>query len=203
MASEVIQEDIEAEEVEEDQYLVFSVKSQEFGLQAMRVQEISRVLATTEVPNAPPYIEGIVNLRGRLASVINFRRKLGFEPRGHDEDTRIIIVEQAAFPIGVIVDSVEEVLRVPQEKVQLLPEASRTSTVEQYISGVGMLDKRLVLLLDMDRILTTAEVIEMGAMSQMMDKAGKMPQQAESESNESAASAPAAARKRQARRRAK
>ncbi|MCJ7829426.1 MAG: chemotaxis protein CheW, partial [Dehalococcoidia bacterium] len=80
------------EEVEPDQYLVFSVKSQEFAFQAMRIQEISRVLPITEVPNAPSYIDGVTNLRGRLATVMSFRRKFGFGSRKHDEDTRTIVV---------------------------------------------------------------------------------------------------------------
>lgn len=180
MADEVMQEDISEEEVEQDQYLVFTLKSQEFGLQAMRVEEISRVLNTTEVPNAPPYIEGIVNLRGRLASVVNFRKKFGFEPKEPDEDTRVIIVEQASFPIGIMVDSVEEVIKIPNEVVQKLPEATSTSVVEEYITGVGMLDNRLIILLDAEKVLTKAELTELGTMSQMLDEAKRTPEKAES-----------------------
>ena len=84
MVDEPVRNEIEAEEVEQDQYLVFTIQSQEFGIQAMWVQEISQVLETTEVPNAPAYIDGIANLRGRLASVIDFRKKFGFEPKEHD-----------------------------------------------------------------------------------------------------------------------
>src|SRR4051812_44082426 len=86
-------DDAEAEEIEQDQYLVFTAMGQEFGIQAMRVKEISAMIEITKVPKAPPYIEGILNLRGRLVSVINFRKKFGFEPQKQDEDTRIVIVE--------------------------------------------------------------------------------------------------------------
>jgi len=196
MADEVMQEDISEEEVEQDQYLVFTAKSQEFGLQAMRVEEISRVLDTTEVPNAPPYVEGIVNLRGRLASVVNFRKKFGFEPKEPNEDTRVIIVEQASFPIGIMVDSVEEVIKIPNEVVQKLPEATSTSVSEAYITGVGMLDNRLIILLDAEKVLTKAELTEVGAISQMVDKAGEMPERAES--NKIDAAQPLTARKREA-----
>ena len=179
MADEVMKEDIDEEEVEQDQYLVFTVNSQEFGLQAMRISEISRVLDTTDVPNAPPYIEGIVNLRGRLASLISFRKKFGFEPKEPDEDTRIIILEQATFPIGIMVDRVEEVIKIPNEKVEKLPEATSTSVAEEYVTGVGVLDNRLIILLDADKVLTKSELIEVGAVSQITDEARKTSKKAE------------------------
>ncbi len=150
---EVAKTEDEVEEVEQDQYLVFSIESQEYGIQAMRVQEISRVVPTTKIPNAPPYIEGIMNLRGKLGSVINFRRKFAFAEKAPDEDTRIIIVERANFPTGIIVDSVQEVIRIPDEAVQGMPETSRTKVVEDYVKGVGMLEKRLIILLDVNRML--------------------------------------------------
>jgi len=181
MVNEVVTDEIEEEELEQDENLVFTVRSQEFGIQAVRVQEISRVLPTTKVPNAPPYIEGIMNLRGRLASVINFRKKLGFEPKEHDEDTRVIVVELDTFPIGIIVDSVEEVIKIPDEKVQNLPESAITSVSKDYMTGVGMLDNRLVILLDVDKVLTSTELIELGEISQMMEKTEEAPEPAETD----------------------
>ena len=168
MSDEVVRDNLDEEEieVETDQYLVFRVKNQEFGFQAMRVQEISSVINTTEIPNAPPYIEGIMNLRGRLASVISFRKKFGFEPKEYDEDTRIIILEQGGFPIGIIVDSVEEVIKIPDEKVQKLPQTSITPLSKEYITGVGILDKRLIILLDVDKVLNKTEIAEASAISQ-------------------------------------
>ena len=112
-----------------------------------------------------------MNLRGRLASVINFRKKLGFEPKEHDEDTRVIVVELDTFPVGIIVDSVQEVIKIPDEKVQKLPESTTTSASKDYMTGVGMLDDRLVILLDVDKVLTVAELIELGEINQMVDKA--------------------------------
>lgn len=170
MASEIINEDTNVGEVEKDQYVVFSVKLQEFGFRAMQVREISRVLSTTEVPNAPPYIDGILNLRGELASVINFRKKFGFEPKEHDEDTRIIIVEHGDFPIGIVVDSVEEVLKIPDEVVQKLPESPVTTVATDVITGVGMLENRLIILLDVDSVLTGTELIEFESIKQMVEE---------------------------------
>lgn len=189
MATQVDQatiEDLEEEEFEEDQYLVFTVKSQEFGLRALQVQEISSALGTTEVPNAPLYVDGILNLRGRLVSVINFRKKFGFEPKERDEDTRIIILEHEGFPVGILVDSVEEVIKIPDEEVQRLPTSAATSTSaeEEYIAGVGVLDTRLVILLDIDKVLTRTELMEMSAIEQAIGDVRARENTAEGQSQE-------------------
>ncbi len=160
------QAELGAEEIEKDQYLVFKITSQEYAIQAARVQEISRVAATTQVPTAPQHIEGILNLRGQLATVINFRKKFGLDPKDADEDTRIIIVEHGGFPIGVMVDSVEEVIKIPDDKVQKLPEAAATAVSREYVTGVGMLEDRLIVVLDADKILTKSEFAEAEAARQ-------------------------------------
>jgi len=121
-----------------------------------------------------------MNLRGRLASVINFRKRLGFEAKEHDEDTRVIVVELDTFPVGIIVDAVEEVIKIPDEKVQKLPETTTTSASKDYMTGVGMLDNRLVILLDVDKVLTSTELIELGEINQMMEKAEEAQEPAES-----------------------
>ena len=170
MTTEAMKEDIEEEEIEQDQYLVFTSRSQDFGIQAMRIQEISAPLSITKVPNTPPYIEGIINLRGRLVSVMDFRKKFMFETKEHDEDTRIIMVEYGSYPIGIIVDSAEEVIKIPNEKVQKLPEVITTSVSQECITGVGMPDnKRLVILLDADKVLTSTDLAELDATRKAME----------------------------------
>jgi len=169
MVNEIAKEDIESEEIEKDQYLVFTSKSQEFGIQAMRVHEISTPLGITKIPNTPAHIEGIVNLRGRLVSVIDFRKKFRFDVKEHDEDTRVIIVECGGYPTGIIVDSVEEVIKIPDEKVQKLPEGVATSVSQEYITGVGILDNRLVVLLDVDKVLTKTDLAEMESARQTIE----------------------------------
>lgn len=156
------------EDIEQDQYLIFTAMAQEFGIQAMRVKEISAIMPITKVPNAPAYIEGILNLRGRLVSIINFRKKFGFEAKAIDEDTRIVIVEHGGFPIGILVDNVEEVIRIPNANVQKLPVAAVTTTSEEYLTGVGMLDsRRLIVLLDADQLLTKTEVLNAEALQKI------------------------------------
>ena len=159
------------EEVEPDQYLVFNVRSQEFGFQAMRIQEISRVLPITTVPNAPPYIDGVTNLRGRLATVMSFRRKFGFESTENDEDTRTIVIELEGSPIVITVDSVEEVVRIPDETVQSMPTSTGGRAAREYMKGVGMLGNRLIMLLDVDKVLTETELVDLGEIHQAMREA--------------------------------
>src|SRR5205807_753763 len=104
-------------------------------------------------------------------SIINFRKKFGFEVKTQDEDTRIVIVEHRGFPIGIMVDSVEEVIRIPNENVQKLPEAAVSTASEEYLNGVGMLDKRLIVLLDADQLLSKAEVLEADALRRVTAEA--------------------------------
>lgn len=166
----LLKEEIEAEEIEQDQYLILTVKGQEFGIQAMRIQEITAMIDIAEVPNAPPHIEGILNLRGRLVSVVNFRKRFSFEEKAHDEDTRIIIMEHAGFPVGIIVDIVEEVIKISSDKVQQIPPTATSSLPEGYITGVGIMDNRLIILLDIDRVLNKSEVLEPEAMKKAIEK---------------------------------
>jgi len=142
-----------ADELELDQYVVVRVRDQEYGIQALGVQEISLVAPVTEVPGAPPYLLGIMNLRGQLVSVIDFRRKFGLEPGAHDEDTRIVLVDHGGFPVGVVVDEVVEVLRIPDPSVQALPEGTAGAASQSHALGVAVLDERLITLLNIDRVL--------------------------------------------------
>lgn len=160
MSSTDAAEDTENLEVEQDQYLIFTCAGQEFAIQGMRVQEISAPLNVTKIPGTPPHLEGIANLRGRLVSVVDFRRKFGFEAHAHDEDTRIVLAEYDGYPIGLTVDSVEEVIRIPDDKVQKLPESVGTPISREFITGMGVLEGRIIILLDVNRLLSGSAVPE-------------------------------------------
>ena len=172
-ASIIQEEDVE---IEADQYLIFGIEGQEFGIQAMRVQEISTILPITKVPHAPSNVEGIMNLRGKLASVISFRQMFSFPDRDFDEETRIIVVEYDDYPLGLIVDAVEEVVKIPDEIVHMLPEATSKAIAEEFIRGVGMLDKRLIILLNIERIVGKPELLSTDIMRKAIEdvKNGKV-----------------------------
>lgn len=169
MKEQIINDELEAEEVEQDQYLVFKVMSQEFCVQAMWVQEISRPLELTRVPNSFPYIDGVANLRGRLSTVINFRKKIGFEAKPHDEETRIIVIEHKGFPIGMTVDSVEEVIKIPDDLVHRLPGSASSVMENEPITGIGMVDKRMIIMLDIKKILDGTAMPDIEKIKQALD----------------------------------
>lgn len=178
--TQVIADEIEAEEVERDQYLVFKVKAQEFCIQAMWVQEISRPLELTQVPNALPYIDGVANLRGRLSTVINFRKKIGFQDKEHDEETRIIVIEHKGYPIGMTVDSVEEVIKIPDDMVQKMPAATKSASEDEPITGIGMVNKRMIIMLDIKKILDGNTLLNLEKIQEALDS----PQAAEGKSEQ-------------------
>lgn len=137
------------------QIVSFHVGAEEFGLEILRVQEIIRVKELTRVPNLPPYVEGVINLRGSVIPVISLRRCFALESRSSDKQTRIVVVEMRSGVLGFVVDSVSEVLRIPTETVEPPPLLGKVE--REYVSGVGKLENRLLLLLDVDKLITASE----------------------------------------------
>jgi len=138
------------------QLVTFSIGEEEFGVDILKVQEIIRIMEITKVPKAPQFVEGVINLRGNVIPVIDLRKRFGLETREHDSQTRIIVIEINKMIVGFVVDSVSEVLRIPQNTVE--PPPPVVSGLEsEYISGVGKLEDRLLIMLDLDRLLSSEE----------------------------------------------
>ena len=133
------------------QVVSFRLGGEEYGLEILRVQEIIRMVGLTRVPNSRRFVEGVINLRGKVIPILGLRKRFGLEARESDRGTRIIVVEVASDVIGFEVDSVSEVLRIPVETIEPPPRLSRHNN--EYVSGVGKLQDRLLLLLDIDRVL--------------------------------------------------
>jgi purine-binding chemotaxis protein CheW len=140
------------------QLVSFHVGEEEFGLDILRVQEIIRIQPLTRVPNLPEYIDGVINLRGKVIPVIGLRRRLGLEKQLADKRTRIVVVDVHGQILGFVVDSVSEVLRIHTDTVEPTPRLGKVD--RDYISGVGKLDSRLLLLLDLERLMDEKEVSE-------------------------------------------
>ena len=139
------------------QLVTFNISNEEFGLDILKVHEINRMLEITRIPGAPEFVEGVINLRGRIIPVIDLRKRFHFEKKEPDKLTRIVVVEIEEKIVGFIVDSVSEVLRLPSNKVE--PPPPIVAGIEaEYISGVGKLDNRLIILLDLGKLLTSKEV---------------------------------------------
>ncbi len=138
------------------QLVTFSIGEEEFGVDILKVQEIIRTMEITKVPRAPDFVEGVINLRGKVIPIIDLRRRFGLESRPHDKHTRIIVIEINNMIVGFVVDSVSEVLRIPANTVEPPPPVV-AGLESEYISGVGKLEDRLLILLDLDRLLSNEE----------------------------------------------
>ena len=137
------------------QLVSFHVGGEEFGLDILRVQEIIRIQPLTRVPNSPDFVDGVINLRGKVIPVIALRKRFGLPDQANDKQTRIVVIEVNGNVLGFIVDSVSEVLRIPADTVEPPPRLGKVE--REYVSGVGKLDDRLLILLDVDRLMSESD----------------------------------------------
>ncbi len=133
------------------QLVSFQLGPEEYAIDILSVQEIIRLVEITHVPNAPHYVEGVVNLRGKVIPIINLRTRLGLSTAEPTKDTRIVVVEVGHLILGFIVDSVEEVLRLPEEFIEPSSSANR-GTTNDFHKGVGRVEGRLLVLLNLDQL---------------------------------------------------
>lgn len=138
------------------QLVTFTLGEEEFGVDILRVQEIIRMMPVTRVPAAPAFVEGIINLRGKVIPVIDMRARFALRAGDADEKTRIMVVEMEGRVAGFIVDSVSQVLRLPASTVEA-PPAVIEGGGSDFIRGVGKLEGRLLLLVDLDLLLGESE----------------------------------------------
>jgi purine-binding chemotaxis protein CheW len=146
------------------QLVSFHIGGEEFGLDILRVQEIIRIQDLTRVPNSPDFVDGVINLRGKVIPVVALRKRFGLQELAHDKQTRIVVVEVKGTVLGFIVDSVSEVLRIPSDTVEPPPRLGKVE--KEYVSGVGKLDNRLLILLDVDKLMGDYEAFDPGAAAQ-------------------------------------
>lgn len=134
------------------QLVTFKIADEEFGVEILAVQEIIRIMQITTVPRAPAFIEGVINLRGKVIPVIDMRKRFGLPVVERDSQTRIIVMEFNQKIVGFLVDAVSEVLRIPADTVEAPPPVV-AGIGSEYIKGVGKLDDRLLILMDLDSLL--------------------------------------------------
>jgi len=138
------------------QLVIFRLGSEEFGVEITKVKEIIRMQEITRVPKAPPFLEGVINLRGKIIPVVDLRKRLGWQAADLDHKARIIVLENQRDLIGFIVDAVTEVLRVPEQTSEL-PGTLATNVNQRLITAIGIVGDRLIILLDMDHLLSIGE----------------------------------------------
>lgn len=138
------------------QLVTFRLGGEEFGVDILKVQEINRSMEITKVPRAPEFVEGVINLRGRVIPIIDLRKRFRKSFKSHDQNTRIIVFEIRSMIVGFVVDSVSEVLRIKADTVEQAPPVV-AGVESEYIKGIGKLDNRLLILLDLNKIISSDE----------------------------------------------
>ncbi|MBI1319518.1 MAG: chemotaxis protein CheW [Candidatus Hydrogenedens sp.] len=143
-------------------YLTFQLGSEGYGLQILKVQEIIGIMPITRVPRTPDYLRGVINLRGKVIPVIELRRKFGMPPAEETERTCIIVVQvetdDQPITMGILVDEVSEVIDIPERSLEPAPTFGR-GVNSSFILAMGKLEDRVVILLDLDKVLTAKEKV--------------------------------------------
>lgn len=145
------------------QLVTFSIGEEEFGVDILKVQEIIRTMEITKVPRAEAFVEGVINLRGKVIPILDLRRRFKLPSKAHDKHTRIIVIEMNNMIVGFVVDSVSQVLRIPSNTVEPPPPVV-AGVDSEYISGVGKLQDSLLILLDLNKLLSSADLESLAQM---------------------------------------
>ncbi len=151
-----INDEIE-EDAQQDRYLTFHLGKESYGIEIRHVTEIIVMQEITKVPDLPEFIIGVVNLRGSVISVMDMRKRFHLESREIDDRTCIIVVDIKDLAIGLLVDTVNEVLNIPEEQVDPPPK-THSGIKSNYISGMGKVEDQVKILLDIEQILQEEEL---------------------------------------------
>jgi purine-binding chemotaxis protein CheW len=149
----------------EHQLVVFELADEFYGVDISGVESIIKLQDITAVPHAPDFVEGVTNLRGTVLPVIDLRRRFCLQAGERNGDTRIVVVDVDGSKVGMIVDAVTEVLRVPDEAIE--PPSPLVVTINSaFITGIAKMEGRLVILIDLSRVLSMDEKTELQAVKQ-------------------------------------
>ncbi|MBI3600520.1 MAG: chemotaxis protein CheW [Nitrospinae bacterium] len=135
------------------QMVGFKLDREFYGIDIIQVQEIIRMHEITMVPRTPDFVKGVVNLRGKVVPIISLRERFGIKEIEPTKETRIVIVKIDVGVMGFIVDAVSEVIRIPERLIEP-PPATATNIETEYIKGVGKLEDKLLIVLDLNKVLT-------------------------------------------------
>jgi len=138
------------------QWVTFKLKNETYGINVMQVQEVLRYSEIAPVPGAPLYVLGIINLRGNVVTVINTRAKFGIESCDVTDNTRVVVIESEKQVIGIVVDSASEVVYLKASEIDVAPNVGHDESA-QFIQGVSNRDGELLILVDLDKLLSDDE----------------------------------------------
>jgi purine-binding chemotaxis protein CheW len=146
------------------QYLTFTLGYEEYGVEILKVQEIKGYSAITPIPNTPAYLKGVMNLRGTIIPVVDLRAKFGMAEAEYNQFTVIIVVTVGAKIMGLVVDAVSDVLNIPRADIQETPDFG-AQVDARFINGMAKAGEKLVVLLDIDKVLSGEELMAIGSVT--------------------------------------
>ena len=150
-------DDDDDEDTQKDKYLTFRVKGEEYGVDIKNVVEVIGILKITSVPDMPEFIKGVVNLRGKVIPVVDVRTRFKIEFKEYDDRTCVIVVNINDSDIGLVVDIVSDVLDIPEDVVVPPPSIQKNHS-SRFIKGIGKLDEKVVIILDVNKLLYDEEL---------------------------------------------
>ena len=140
-----------------NEFLTFTLGDEEYGVEILRVQEIRGYEAVTHIANSPDFIKGVINLRGVIVPIVDMRIKFGLAKVEYDQFTVVIILNVAGRVIGMVVDGVSDVISLTAEQIRPAPElAGKLGT--SYIIGLGTIDNRMLILMDIEKLMTSSDM---------------------------------------------
>jgi purine-binding chemotaxis protein CheW len=145
------------------QWVTFHLENEKYGIKVMQVQEVLRMTEIAPVPGAPHYVLGIINLRGNVVTVIDTRRRFGLPDAEADDETRIVIIEADNNVVGILVDSVAEVVDLRTTEIETAPNVGNDES-SKYIQGVSSRDDELLILVDVNKLLSDEEWQEVASL---------------------------------------
>ena len=140
------------------EFLTFRLGAESYGIEILKVQEIRGYETPTSIANAPAFIKGVINLRGVIVPILDLRIKFQLSEARYDEFTVVIILNIAGRVVGVVVDSVSDVLTLAGDAIQPTPEFASATFDTKYITGLGTVDQQMIILLDIEKLLTGADM---------------------------------------------
>jgi len=160
---ELFLEDDDDEDTQANKYLFFRIAEESYGIGIRHILEIIELQRISQVPDMPAYVKGVINLRGKVIPVVDLRMRFGLPERPYDDRTCIVVADIARATLGFIVDTVEEVIEIPESQVEEAPRFRTQSGKDRYISGMGKVGDDVKILLDVETLVRDEDVRAMAA----------------------------------------
>lgn len=145
------------------QLVVFSLLGEEFGVSIHEVREIISHTQVTPVPQAPDFVEGVINLRGQIIPVVDLRKRFNLEAKADNDTSNVVIIEVGKDVLGLVVDSVSEVLNMPSDSIKAPPSLVANGIGAEYIKGIGQYDEKMIILIDLKKVFSAEELKDITA----------------------------------------